>query len=96
MSLLGFAYLQLEIIHVTVAYFGVMYSVPPQSHLWNFPKKFHTLELELVDCSILLNLSPIPGNRSVQLNLFQEVVMQVGPEVFPIGFIDSIKSTLGF
>lgn len=61
-----------------MAYSEVAYFAHPQSCLWNFPKKFHSPEIELVDCSISLNQSPIPDNRLVQINSFQELVMQMG------------------
>lgn len=36
------------------------------------PWKFHTLKVELVDCSVLLNQSPSSENKSVSIKLISE------------------------
>ena len=54
-------------------------SLPFVFYIWNFYKKFHSLESELVDISLNSFLSP--EKRSVQLNSFvsfQELVMHGG------------------
>ena len=48
----------------------------------DFLAKFHSPGAELVDCSISLNQFHSPDNRLVQLNSFQEEVIQVGSQSY--------------
>lgn len=51
--------------HIGVAYSATLHSLP-----LTFPKKFHSLEVQLVDCSFSQNQSLSPGNGSTHLNNF--------------------------
>ena len=60
------------------------------------PKKFHSPGVEFVGFSISLNQSLSPDNTSVQLNSFQEAVMQVGSLSYTFGASKQVSNKRHF